>query len=53
MSDLGKVARIMPAGAGSTFRVVAAVRDYRDDWINYQAAPGAAVQEGVVEFVAP
>jgi len=53
MADLGKVARIMPAGAGATFRVVAAVRDYRDDWIAYEAAPGAAVQEGIIEFIAP
>ncbi len=53
MADLGQVARIMPAGVGATFRVMAAVRDHRDDWVAYQAAPGATVQEGVIEFIGP
>jgi hypothetical protein len=53
MWNLGRTARIAPAGVGSRFRVVAAVRDTRADWVQYHAAPGAAAQEGIVEFVAP
>ena len=53
MWDLGKDSRIMPAGPGSTFRLVAAVRDFRDDWVMYHAVPGAAVEQGIVQFVSP
>lgn len=51
MWDLDEHARIDPAGPGSRFRVVVAVRDTRGDWAQYQAAPGTGVAEGVVEFV--
>ena len=53
MFDLDHRARIDPAGVGSTFRIVAAVRDERSEWTSYQAAPGASVAEGIVEFAAP
>jgi len=53
MWNLGREARIMPGNAGSTFRIVSAVRDERSDWVMYHAVPGGAVQEGIVEFVAP
>jgi len=53
MFDLDQEARIMPPGIGATVRVVAAVRDYRTDWIQFHATPGGAVVEGTIEFVAP
>jgi len=53
MWDLDRQARIVPAGVGSTFRVVNAVRDERDEWVSYHAVAGTGVREGIVEFVAP
>jgi hypothetical protein len=53
MWNLGREARIMPGGVGSTFRVVAAVRDERSEWVMYHAVPGGAVHEGIVVFAAP
>ncbi len=50
MWNLSREARIIPGGAGSIFRIVAAVRDERSEWIMYHAVPGGAVQEGIVEF---
>jgi hypothetical protein len=53
MWDLDEDARIMPAAVGSVFRIVASVRDSREDWVMYNAVPGSGVEEGIVEFVAP
>jgi len=53
MWSLNREARIIPDNAGSTFRVVSVVRDERTDWVMYHSVPGIAVQEGIVEFVAP
>ena len=53
MWNLSDQPRIMPDGAGSTFRVLAAVRDTREEWAMYQAAPGTGVAEGLVVFVDP
>jgi len=53
MWNLGREARIIPASAGSAFRVVSAVRDERSEWVMYHAVPGGAVEEGLIEFVAP
>ena len=53
MWNLGREARIMPGGAGSTFRVVVAVRDERSEWVMYHAVPGGVVHEGIVVFAAP
>jgi len=53
MWDLGKDSRIQPDGPGSTFRLVTAVRDFRDDWVMYHAVSGTGVEEGIVEFVSP
>lgn len=53
MWDLDERARIMPAGAGSVFRVVSVIRDARSEWVMYHAVPGTGFAEGVVEFVAP
>ena len=53
MFDLDQEARIMAPGIGATVRVVSAVRDYRNDWVQYHATPGGAVVEGIIEFAAP
>ncbi len=53
MWELEREARLKPDGAGSTFRIITAVRDQRDDWIMYHATPGGSVQEGVIEFISP
>lgn len=53
MWALKEEARIIPAGVGSRFRIVAAVRDERSEWSSYHLVPGIGVVEGVVEFVAP
>lgn len=53
MWNLTGSVRIMPDGVGSTFRVVAVVRDYRDEWESFQASPGTALAEGVVTFTSP
>ncbi len=53
MWNLNREARIASGNVGSTFRVVSAVRDIRADWVMYNAVPGLAVEEGIVEFVAP
>lgn len=53
MWDLSDEARIKPAGSGSMFRVVVAVRDERSEWVMYHAVPGTGVEEGIVEFIAP
>jgi hypothetical protein len=53
MYELDEDARIMPAGAGSRFRLVAVVRDERPDWELYHATNGSAAVEGVVAFVDP
>ncbi len=53
MYELDGTVRIMPDGVGSIFRVVAAVRDIRYEWVSYNAVPGQVVEEGTVEFEAP
>lgn len=49
--DMGNFARIVPDGAGSSFRALSVVRDERADWVMYHATPGVVVEEGVVEFI--
>ncbi len=53
MWNLKREARIIPGNVGSTFRIVSVVRDERSEWVLYNAVPGGAVQEGIVEFIEP
>lgn len=53
MWNLDEIARIVPDGPGSTFRIVTVVRDYRNEWVSFQVTPGAALAEGIVSFQAP
>ena len=50
---LDEYVRLNPAGNGSIFRLVACVRDQRNEWERYYAAPGTGVETGVLVFVAP
>ena len=53
MVDLDDRPRVDPDGVGSVFRVIAAARDLREDWVAFHAVPGTGISEGVIEFVQP
>lgn len=53
MWNLDNSVRLMPAGVGSTYRTVAVVRDIRNEWASFNVAPGMALAEGLITFVAP
>ena len=53
MWNLDSSVRLMPAGAGSTYRTVAVVRDIRNEWASFNVAPGLALAEGLITFVEP
>lgn len=53
MWNLDEYVRLMPAGAGSTYRIVSVVRDYRNEWISFNVSPGTVLAEGLITYVAP